>query len=475
MAVTNNAMIIRRDLLTRIAKLLKNDQLVEQIDRIPIEIRPKDGGSSRCCIYKDRAMLRFKIRAMLGFSLQDNDDEITPLSAYARKAFERKTISPMPLTVVDEACSACVKSNYVVTNMCRGCVARPCMVNCNKNAIQVIDGRADIDHKKCVNCGLCMKNCPFHAIIYVPVPCEESCPVEAITKDSEGIEHIDPKKCIYCGKCMVACPFGAIMEKSHFIEIFSAIKSPKKVVAMVAPAIAGQFRAKLENILGAIRQLGFDHVIEVARGADLTTTHEAEEFKEKMAEGQPFMTTSCCPSYTSLVNKHLPEIKPFVSTTGTPLHYTAEIARKSYPDAVLVFIGPCLAKRHEAYHDPNTDYMLSFEEIGAMFVAGGIDVSAGEAVEIDSTIHGTSRGYANTSGVMTAVKTKLGDSVAIRPAVINGLDKPAIKELRGYAVNCPANMVEVMACEGGCVNGCNVIANPKIAARQVKEVSERQF
>ena len=60
----------------------------------------------------------------------------------------------------------------------------------------------------------------------------------------------------------------------------------------------------------------------------------------------------------------------------------------------------------------------------------------------------------------------------IKPVVINGIDKQAIRDLRGYAKSCPGNMVEVMACEGGCVNGCNVIANPKIAARQVKELAK---
>lgn len=477
MGITNNAMLIRRELLARIAKLLMEERLVEEIDRIPVLLRPKHGDSSRCCIYKDRAMLKYKLMAMLGFSIQDEDEEVTPLSVYARRALERDLVSDVPLTVVDEACSACVKNNYVITNMCRGCVARPCLVNCNKGAIRFEDGKANIDPKKCVNCGLCMKNCPFHAIIYVPVPCEESCPVGAITKDEDGIEHIDPDKCIYCGKCMVACPFGAVMEKSHLVEVFKALRSERRTVALVAPAIAGQFRSGIEHILGAIRRLGFDDVIEVAKGADQTTAHEAAEFVEKMKEGQAFMTTSCCPSYTSLVRKHLPEIAPFVSGTHTPLYYTAAYAREKHPDAVLVFIGPCLAKRYETYVDPNTDYMLSFEEVGAMFVAKGIDVASSPAAEMDASIDGTSRGYAASTGVMNAVRSRLkeGEGVQLRPVVINGLDRTAIRELKGYAKACPGNMVEVMACEGGCVNGCNVIANPKVAARQVKEASERGF
>lgn len=466
----NNAVLMRRELLTRLATLFYNGELELKVDRIPLELRPKGAPTSRCCVYKDRAMLRYKLMALLGFNIREEQDELTPLSDYVRLAEERTELSKEPLTVVDDVCSACVKTNYVVTNMCRGCMARSCMVSCNKDAIYFENGQAHIDHTKCVNCGLCQKNCPYHAIVFIPVPCEEACPVGAISKREDGTEQIDYNKCIYCGRCIVSCPFGAVMEKSHMVDVLNAFKSDKKVVAMVAPAIAGQFKASLAQILGAIKSLGFDYVIEVAKGADLTTENEAKEFVHKMEEGQKFMTTSCCPSYTAAVNKHIPELLPFVSDTLTPMQYTAQIARAQYPDAVLVFVGPCLAKRHETVCDPNANLMLSFEEIGSMFIAKGIDVANSEAVSVDTSIDSTSRGYPVTSGVMTAVHTKIGGKVEVRPVVVNGLDKAKIKELKMYPKTCTANMVEVMACEDGCVNGCNVIANPKVATRQVGEV-----
>lgn len=477
MAVTNNTMILRRDLLTRIIKLLREGTLEEHIDRIPYLMRPKGCADvSRCCIYKDRAMLKYRAMGVLGFGIEDEEDEMTSLAEYTRRAFRREAVAENPLSVITDACSACVKVNYVVTNMCRGCVARPCEVNCNKGAIHFVNGQANIDSTKCVNCGLCMKNCPFHAIVYIPVPCEESCPVGAISKDEQGKEHIDPEKCIYCGRCLSACPFGAVMEKSHLIEIFRAFRSERPVVALVAPAVAGQFKTSLANIMGAIRRLGFDDVIEVAKGADVTTTNEAAEFAEKVIDGgQAFMTTSCCPAYYRLAHRHIPEVAPFVSHTRSPMYYAAQIAREQYPDATIVFIGPCLAKRKEAYGDPNVDLMLSFEELGTMFVAMGVDAFTDEAaVSLDEDIMPSSRGYAATEGVMSAVAGQLpeGYKDKIRPVVINGIDKQSIRDLRGYAKACPGNMVEVMACEGGCVNGCNVIANPKIATRQIKELAK---
>jgi len=173
------------------------------------------------------------------------------------------------------------------------------------------------------------------------VPCEEACPVNAISKNSEGIEWIDMEKCILCGKCIEACPFGAIMEKSQLVYIYSAIKSDKKVIALTAPALVGQFMNDKKDILAGLKAIGFDDVVEVAMGADITTKNEALEFNNKMNEQQPLMTTSCCASYIALVEKHIPELKQYVSDTKTPLAYTAEIVRKQNPDAVIVFVGPC--------------------------------------------------------------------------------------------------------------------------------------
>lgn len=472
MAVTNNAMLIRRELLTRISKQLNEGTIESEIDRIPIEMRPRYSETSRCCIHKDRAVIKYRIMALLGYNVEDEEDEITPLSEYARKAFDREKVTDTMLTVVDEACSSCVKANYVVTNMCRGCVARPCVMNCNKKAIDFHNGQASIEPHKCVNCGICQRVCPFHAIIYQPVPCEESCPVGAISKDEHGIEHINKAKCINCGKCIGACPFGAIMEKTHFVEIYKAFKSDKKVIALAAPAIAGQFKVSMEKIVGALKELGFDDVIEVALGADVTTTNEAAELVERLEEGAPFMTTSCCPSYVNLVEKHIPELKPYVSHTKTPMYYTAEIARQQYPEGVLVMIAPCTGKRHEAYNDPNVDLVVSFEEFGAMMVAHGVEIANANEEAISSTITNVARGFGYSGGVTNAVKA-YAPHAQIEPVVINGIDKSQIKLLKSFPQSCSGNFVEVMSCEGGCVAGCNVIANPKIALRQIDELMKR--
>lgn len=382
-------------------------------------------------------------------------------------AIERKERTDVVLTVVDEACSSCRKTSYTVSNLCRGCVARPCVVNCPKNAISFVDGQARIDPATCVNCGQCMKVCPFHAIVYSPVPCEEACPVGAISKNEHGVECIDISKCINCGKCMVACPFGAIVEKSHLVEIFENRKAGKPMVALLAPAIAGQFGVDLGRILNSFKLLGFQHVYEVAQGAEITAKLEAQELEERLHDGHKFMTTSCCPAYTSLVDKHIEALKPFVSHTKTPMYYTAELARKLHPDACIVFVSPCPAKRWETYHDPNVDFCLSFEEYGAWLVAAKIDLNTVEPSEINYTPAAEARGFAVSGGVSVAVKNVAKNS-SISDIQINGIDKAAIRMLKSFPKNPTATLVEVMTCEGGCIGGCNTISNPKIAVKQLQ-------
>src|SRR5574344_1078318 len=102
---------------------------------------------------------------------------------------------------------------------------------------------------------------------------------------------------------------------------------------MIAPSIVGQFPGNIYQLKTAMIKAGFDDVFEVAQGADITTRNEAKEFEERMAEGQNFMTTSCCAGYNQLLEKHLPEMKPFVSDTKTPLYYTAEIVKDKYQNA----------------------------------------------------------------------------------------------------------------------------------------------
>jgi [FeFe] hydrogenase (group B1/B3) len=469
--IENQTALIRHNIKKEIARLFIDGKLIQDINRVPISLIPHDSASYRCCIYKDRELIKKRTIAALGFSLEDDINiEHTLLSDYAALAVEREEPTFPILTFLDEACRSCVRANYFVTNVCQHCVARPCIMNCPKDAISMKD-QAFIHPEKCINCGICQKVCPYHAIVYIPVPCEEACPVGAISKDQNGRQEIDYAKCIFCGRCARACPFGAVLEKSQIIDVLKHIKNGRQVIAMIAPAIVGQYNATLDQIAGAIKAVGFSNVVEVALGADKTTELEAEEFVERMKQGDPIMGTSCCPAYVEAVRKHAKAFLPYVSHTKTPMAYTAEQVRETFPDSVRVFIGPCIAKKHEGLANPDVDYVMTFEALDALFGACEIDVESfpgGTKLDLQEA-SSTGRGFPVSRGVANAVISKVPSYIKITPVLIDGLTRQNVKLLNAYAKKCPGNMVEVMSCEGGCVNGPGVVNSPVKAKQRVEE------
>jgi [FeFe] hydrogenase (group B1/B3) len=457
---------LRREVLRLVARaFMSGEDTGRSVEKIPFALRPKNAASDRCCIYKDRAILRYRCMAAMGFLPEEDPDDTTPLSEYAALAGERKTNkASFVLSACDVACHGCAQARYFVTNACQGCIAHPCMGACRFGAVHIVNGRSQIDISKCRNCGKCMDSCPYCAIVRLTVPCERSCPVGAIKKSEHGRAEINFKQCTSCGRCMRACPFGAVLERSQIVDVLRLFRQRVPVTALLAPAISGQFPVPLGKIFEALRRLGFSDAMEVATGADVTSKREAEEFIERMGRGERFMTTSCCPGYIQAVRKHMPEVEPFVSHTRTPMHYSAELAAQKTPGAKIVFIGPCVAKRLEGIEDPAVDLVLTFEELGALFAAAEIELAECPERDLGQNASREARRYAIAGGVAEAVQAAVGGREKITPVQINGLSPQNLRRLSSFAKNsCPGNLVEVMACEGGCAGGSGVLGEcPKV-------------
>jgi len=460
-SLDNEAVLLKREILIRVARLSWAETLTRDLRKLPYEMTPSGQPSYRCCVHHERAILKDRTLAVLGHSLEGRD-EAFDLNEAAAEAWERTAPDVFPLTVVHEACKGCVASRYTVTNACMGCVARPCRNVCPKGSVTVSGGRASIDAETCVDCGKCHEVCPYHAIIRLPIPCEEACPVAAVSKASDGKEVIDQEKCILCGRCVTACPFGAVMEKSDMVRVIRVLKeAPQPAVALVAPSVLGQFPGSLDRIYGAVKALGFADVYEVAEGAEQTAAAEAAEWNHAVAGGhQGFLATSCCPSWVR-ASRQIPGMAAFVSTTPSPMVFTARQARSVHPGALLVFIGPCTAKRAEALETGEVDAVLTFEELGALFVAQDIEVNRAEPLLLKPH-RPEGRGFALSGGVAAAVVA--AGAQGVKPELINGLTRKSLNLLSVYAKGKgPGNLVEVMACEGGCVAGPGKVCSVKVA------------
>ena len=107
------------------------------------------------------------------------------------------------MQVIPSACKRCEAKGYEVSNMCKGCLAHPCMEVCPKGAISMVNGKSYIDQEKCIKCGRCAEVCPYGAILKLERPCASACGMDAISSDEHGRAVIDYDKCVSCGMCIV--------------------------------------------------------------------------------------------------------------------------------------------------------------------------------------------------------------------------------------------------------------------------------
>ena len=449
---------IKHEVLTEVAKLAKEDKLTtETIEKIPYEVIKGDKARYRCCVYKERAIVLERAKLASGFLA--NGDNVDG---------EYIDIRPdeQIMYVIEAACDRCPINRYTVTDSCRNCLAHKCKEACNFGAITYVGGRAYINQELCKECGMCKKSCPYDAISEVMRPCKRVCPTSALSINQEDRRAmINNEECVNCGACMKACPFGAISDKSLIVPVAKRLAKGRKMYAIVAPAITGQFGMKVEyqQIKNAIKKLGFVDMVEAACGADAVTIHETKEFLERMNNGDKYMTNSCCPGFVSYIEKVMPSESERISGTVSPMVATARYIKSKDPEAKVVFIGPCTAKKSEAVKErgnKSTDYVLTFEELLALFSAFDIDVeecSSEEEVN-DGSIFG--RGFGASGGLTAAIEQYIkeeGLEVDFRPVKISGGQE--IKKIMTMARvgKLQGNFVEGMMCEGGCINGAGTL------------------
>lgn len=458
---------IRNKVLEEICKMTYEDRLERDIVSVMDIIVSEEGPRYRCCVHKEKAVLRQRINLTLSQALDITQEE-------AATAALAGNIEEMPLVrVLPEACDQCPIDKYLVTDACRNCLAHNCIHSCPKKAIMVVQNRAYIDKSRCVECGLCKKSCQYGAIIEISRPCERACPMKAIIAGGDRKAVIDQGKCVECGACREACPFGAVEDSSVIVQVIREILAGKQVHAMIAPAFAGHFgpRTKPGQIVDVIKQLGFYDVKEVAYGADIVTINEAREFLDTVPKKRPFMTSSCCPAFVSMVEKHFPNVKDMVSSTVSPMVATARLIKEYNPDAVTVFIGPCIAKKAEARKHANlVDYALTFEELAAMMKGKGIEIDVVLDNGFESAASSTANGFACAGGVMKAVQAavaSLDSTVKIQPLNVEGLENcaEAINQIGSGKLQ--VNFLEGMSCHGGCIGGPGGLANVRVANKMV--------
>ena len=312
--------------------------------------------------------------------------------------------------------------------------------------------------------------------------CEVSCLFDAIRRDKEGNLTIT-SKCTGCGECLSACPDNALAGRKDAIPLLELLKGKTApVYAMIAPAFSGQFSADVTSgkLRSAFKLMGFYGMVEVALFADILTLKEALEFDRAIKDDKDFLLTSCCcPLWVAMIRKSYQSMISHVPPSVSPMVACGRSIKKIHPEAVTVFIGPCLAKKAEA-KEPDisdaVDYVLTFEEISELFEILKI---APKNLEEDQSDHSSRAGriYARASGVSEAVQSTLDSlrpnrDIPFKSRHADGVIdcKKMLKDISEGNIH--ANFIEGMGCSGGCVGGPKSLIDKDIARELVNNYGE---
>lgn len=479
---------IRRRIFKEVASLAYySEHLIDDMEALPYKIVNTEDTDFWESIYRERAVVRERLRLAMGMSLQPENVPVHLTQGIEESNIDEKYYEPPLMQVIPSACNSCPENCYEVTNKCMGCLAHPCNEVCPRGAVSMVNGKSYIDQEKCIRCGKCKAVCPYDAISHQVRPCAAACGVNAIKTEKKGRAYIENETCVSCGQCMVACPFGAIADKSQIFQLIKAMKSGKKIIAQVAPAFVGQFGKNIApgTIKKALKELGFYDVYETAIGADMGAVAEANHYVHKVTTGElPFLLTSCCPSWSVLAKKFFPETIESISNELTPMVATARVIKEEHPDAAIVFIGPCASKKLEASRKAvrsDVDFVITFEELVGMFEAKQINLEEIQGTDEINDASGAGRGYGVAGGVASAIEECIHEyypDVEVNIEHAEGLTdcrKILMLAKAGKKNGC---LIEGMACPGGCVAGAGTNIAVPMAIKEVgafKAASEKQL
>ncbi|MDD4889379.1 MAG: [Fe-Fe] hydrogenase large subunit C-terminal domain-containing protein [Phycisphaerae bacterium] len=303
--------------------------------------------------------------------------------------------------------------------------------------------------ERCRVCYTCVRECPAKAIRIVAAQAE-----------------VMPERCICCGNCVRVCSQKAKQVASGIERVTALLHSGLPVAACIAPSFPAEFAdIPTDRLVGMIRALGFARVAEVAFGADLV----ADRYRRLLAhsDGRRYIATTC-PAIIDYVERYFPQLIDSLAPIVSPMVAIGRALRRFYqPDLKIVFIGPCVAKKHEAGRGPfdgtlfdapspgtvegDVDGALTFGELRQMFRDRNVDPASAPPGDFDPPHAGTGALFAVSRGLLQSAKITddlLAGQVIAAEGRIHFVE--AIEEFAAGTLD--ARLFEVLCCNG-CIMG----------------------
>ena len=292
----------------------------------------------------------------------------------------------------------------------------------------------EFKNSMCKDCYKCLRNCPVKAI-------------KVVNHQAKIIEE----RCILCGKCTNVCPQNAKSVHSEIEQITELLANNKEVIASIAPSFVSSF--KIQDFLimaSALKKLGFSYAEETAVGARIVT----EQYKKLLLNNKyKNFITSSCPAVNEMIQMYYPKALPYLAPIDSPMIAHAKVLKSAYPEAKIIFIGPCIAKKKEAFKSNIIDGVLTFEDLEKMFSLNDIKLSAITINASESNKLNKAKYYPISRGIIKSFDKYIDGYEFV---AVDGIAK--CKEVLENIDSLSGMFLELNSCEYACVNGpCSLI------------------
>jgi iron only hydrogenase large subunit-like protein len=302
-----------------------------------------------------------------------------------------------------------------------------------------------VDPEKCVNCHRCISVCP----------------AKFCNDGSGDYVKVNDQLCIGCGACISVCAHGARRGLDDFVPFMDALKNGEKIIAIVAPAAAANFRGKDLELNGFLKSLGVKAVFDVSFGAELTTKSYIEDIKKKNPK---LMISQPCPALVTYIELYYNDLLPYLATADSPMAHTFAMIRRFYPqykEYKMAAISPCFAKRREFDENGLGDYNVTMKSISDYLEANNLSLSRYPKTPYDNPPAERAVLYSTPGGLMRTAERFI-PGIANKIRKIEGQPTMAqyFSELSDAVRNkkelyCP--VVDCLNCERGCNCGAGTI------------------
>ena len=286
--------------------------------------------------------------------------------------------------------------------------------------------------------------------------CVRRCPVKAIRVENDHAV-VSPDDCIFCGTCVETCPNKAKMVRDDLQTVRNLVAARPDTIVSVAPSWASEFPGVSgAQLSAALKKLGFARMEETARGANIVSRRVAEIMA--LSGTHRLQISTACPVVVRLIRRYYPRFTSYLTPVDSPVLAHCKAIRGTDPEAPIVFVGPCVGKKHESDADAALLHTaLTFEELRRWMVMAGVDHPERLDPDPAYSLPGDGAYYPIEGGMVRSVERnfrRYAPDADFQPMVLTGVKaiQTMLESLDPKTLEEPV-FIEALACPGGCVCG----------------------